>query len=638
MNLGMKKFHKTGVLLLSLALTIVSAGVHNTVHAAEVQGQELRIKVGSKNAEINGSAQTIIQPYQTHGVTMVPLSVFKKAFGADIKLGDGNTVKIMKGKHTITLTLGSPVIWVDGHKLRSEAAPAMLHNTFMAPLRIVASGLGAKLSTGEGGQIIVRLGQDEAADPGGDGGIDIDTGKTRIGNSYYGWTMQYPNGLIPGSSGDESMATFSDSEDTYYLEVHAGSRISETADVDTLMDTLLTSARNSGETVLDQQVFPQAKVPYARIVTTDKDGSMWQERAYYGEGRIYTLYLASQTAKSYKDLQKYDALLNTFEPGFDRADKSVKDLSKVKNGMTTTYNDDFGISLQIPAEWTADSSHSVYTGKDGTTLSIHAASAPAGLTLDSWAAQLQEQSKRMFLPDAYKWGGTTPVEAAGEKALLQKSEYSYGAGWYQEQQLLLINGGYRYLLDYSAPKGLEAGQDRFQDILASLDIDFEGNAEILGSLENYYFLTDTTRSVLKTSNNYQYTVNIPRYWTAVNERYEQSQAEYQFPGGSFRLEADSSSDPDLTIWQLRSYYTEAAKSVKDFTLQGIDNVTLNGAPATVIRIHQSVKGAGQSKQVILFSDGSGQLYRITTTLNDANSTPEQKAAIEKAVQSFKFVK
>ncbi|RUT33229.1 copper amine oxidase N-terminal domain-containing protein [Paenibacillus zeisoli] len=634
----MKIFHRSGVILLSLALTLMTCGVYNAAHAAGVQVQELRLKVGSKNAEINGSAQTIIQPYQTHGVTMVPLSVFKKAFEADIKLGDGNTVKILKGKHTITLTLGSPVIWVDGHKLRSESAPAMLHNTFMAPLRIVASGIGAKLSTGEGGQIVVRLGLDEAADPAGDGGMDIDTGKTRIGNSFYGWTMQYPSGLIPGSSGDESMATFSDSEDTYYLEIHAGSRISETADVDTLMDTLLTSARNSGETVLDQQVFPTAKVPYARIVTTDKDGSMWQERAYYGAGRIYTLYLASQTAKSYKDLQKYDALLNTFEPGFNREDKSIKDLSKVKNGMTETYNDDYGISMQIPAEWTADNSHRVYTGRGGTSLSIHAASAPAGLTLDSWAAQLQEQSKRTFLPEAFKWKGTTVVEASGEKALLQQAEYTYGGIWYQEKQLLLIKGGYRYLLDYSAPKELESGKDRFQDILTSLDIDFEGNAEILGSLEDYYFLSDTTRSVLKTSNNYQYTVSIPLYWTAINERYEQSQAEYQFPGGSFKLEADSSVDPDLTVWQLRSYYTEAAKSIKDFSLQSIDNVTLAGVPATVFRIHQTVNGVPQSKQVILFSDSSGQLYRITTTLNDTNGTPEQKAALEKAVQSFKFAK
>ncbi|WP_433944277.1 stalk domain-containing protein [Paenibacillus sp. SN-8-1] len=632
----MKIVQKTSVILLSLALTLVASGVYNVAYAAEVQ--ELRIKVGSQNAEINGSTQTIIQPYQTHGVTMVPLSVFKKAFGADIKLGDGNTVTILKGKHSIALTLGSPVIWVDGHKLRSEAAPAMLHNTFMAPLRIVASSIGAKVSTEEGGQIIVRLDTQEVADPADDGSIDSDTGKTRIGNSYYGWTMQYPSGLIPGNSGDESMATFSDSEGTYYLEVHAGSRMSETADADTLMDTLLTSAKNSGETVLDQQVVTRAKVPYARIVTTDKDGSMWQERAYYGGGRIYTLYLASQTAKTYKDLRKYDALLDTFEPGFDLADKSVKDLSKVKNGMTETYNDDYGISLQIPAEWTADNSHRVFTGKNGESLSIHVASAPAGLTLDSWATQLQEQYKRTFLPDAYKWGGATQIEAAGEKALLQRAEYTYGSRWYQEKQVMLINGGYRYLLDYSAPRELEAGAEHYQDILASLDIDFEGNTEILGNLEDYHFLLDTTRSVLKASNSYQYTVSIPLYWTAVNERYEQSQTEYQFPGGSFKLEASSSNDLDLTVWQLRSYYNEATKSAKDFTLQGIDNVTLAGAPATVFRIHQTVNGTGQSKQVILFSDSGGQVYQITTTLNDTNSTSEQKAALEKAIQSFKKVK
>ncbi|USB32797.1 copper amine oxidase N-terminal domain-containing protein [Paenibacillus sp. YPG26] len=632
----MRRFQKTSILLLSLALTLVTSGIHNVAYAAEVQ--ELRIKVGSKNAEINGSAQTIIQPYQTHGVTMVPLSIFKKAFGADIKLGDGNTVKILKGKHSISLTLGSPVIWVDGRKIRSEAAPAMLNNTFMAPLRIIASSIGASVSTGEGGQIVVRLKTEEGAEPADNEGIDTDTGKTRIGNSYYGWSMQYPSGLIPGNSSDESVATFSDSEGTYYLEIYARPKMSETADMDTLLDTLLTSASNSGETVLDQQTFEQARNPYARIITMDDDDSIWQERAYYGGGRIYTLYLASRTAKSYKDMQQYDALLDTFEPRFDSSDKSVKDLSTVTDGMVETYNEDFGLSLQIPVEWDADNSDRVFRGRNGESLSIHVASAPAGLTLDSWAGQLRDQHKRTFLPDAYKWGTAVQVEASGDKALLQQAEYTYGNGWYQEKQLMLINGGYRYLIDYTAPKELGSGTDRFQNIVDSLDIDFEGNSEFFGKLEDRRFLLDTTRTVKKSSNRYHYTVNIPLYWTAVNERYDQSQAEYQFPGGSFELEASSTRDLDLAVWQLKNYFNEAAKITRDFSLQGIENVTLAGVPATVFRIHQTVKGVPQSKQVILFSDSDDQVYQITTTLNDTNSTPEQKAALETAVKSFAWMK
>lgn len=630
----MKILKKISVIFLGFMIVVMT--LQHTAEATEKL--ELRVKVGSNEAIVNGVTQTIVKPYQVHGVTMVPLGVFKKAFGAEVRLEDDNAVKLTMGQHTVNLTTGSPVIWVDGVKVKSNAAPAMFQNTLMVPLRLVANGIGAKLLSGNGGDILVQLQPeepDESDEDGEDSGSDVH--KTRIGNSYYGWTISYPTELIPGNSGDESVATFSDNEDTYYLEVHAGLKVETAPDMDTLMDLLVTSAKNSGEIVIDQSSFPQAKVPYARIVTSDKDGALWEGRAYYGGGRLFTLYLSSETAKTYKDLNSYGTLLDSFQPSFDPKDKTIRDLSKVKNDKIEVYNDDYGISLQVPADWNVDNSRMIYTGKNGESLGIYVSSAPSGLTLDSWSDQLQQQDKSKFLPESYQFKGRVASETAGEKALIQEIEFNFGNGWTPAKRALIISGGYRYLLDYTAPKGTETGQGLFRDILSTLDIDFKGNTAIFGNLDNRRFLLDTSKSALKASNNYRYTIAIPLYWTAVNERYEQSQAEYEFTGGSFKLETAPSGDPDLSVWQLKSYYNEMARSTKGFELEGVDQVTLAGVPATVFRIHQIQDGVGQSKQQILFSK-DGSTYKITTTLNDATSTAQQKAALQKAVQSFAWMK
>ncbi|MCZ4142044.1 hypothetical protein BZG17_30090, partial [Escherichia coli] len=83
----MKK-HVMHVLGTAMLTGILTAGLSmpQWASAAEMTTSELRIKTGSTGAYINGNKQTIIKPYQTNGVTMVPVGIFKKAFGSEIRL------------------------------------------------------------------------------------------------------------------------------------------------------------------------------------------------------------------------------------------------------------------------------------------------------------------------------------------------------------------------------------------------------------------------------------------------------------------------------------------------------------------------------------------------------------------------
>ena len=93
------------------------------VWAAEYTTNELRIQAGSTSAYINGSKQAIAKPYKVNGVTMVPVGVFKKAFGSEIRLEKNDVVKVKEGPHTVTLTIGSSIAWVDGVKRRWVPLP-----------------------------------------------------------------------------------------------------------------------------------------------------------------------------------------------------------------------------------------------------------------------------------------------------------------------------------------------------------------------------------------------------------------------------------------------------------------------------------------------------------------------------------
>ena len=84
--------------------------------------------------------------------------------------------------------------------------------------------------------------------------IDNTNGKTRIGNSYYGWSMNYPSWMIVGrGTDDESGSAFNDATGRYYLEVHASSQKAKLIP-DDLLERLLTEVSDSGDVVLHQVI------------------------------------------------------------------------------------------------------------------------------------------------------------------------------------------------------------------------------------------------------------------------------------------------------------------------------------------------------------------------------------------------
>jgi hypothetical protein len=112
--------------------------------------------------------------------------------------------------------------------------------------------------------------------------------------------------------------------------------------------------------------------------------------------------------------------------------------------------------------------------------------------------------------------------------------------------------------------------------------------------------------------------------------------EYGFAGGGFEITAQKDTTAEVIVSNLKRYYNEAsaASSVK---LLGVDQITFAGVPAVSFKVHQVKNGVGYATEEIVFESGD-TAYTIMTTLNDANATEVQQAALARTLSSFELVK
>ncbi|WP_249900993.1 stalk domain-containing protein [Paenibacillus sp. PK3_47] len=621
------------ILPLLLLLTILPV---QKVNAASGRPLELTLKVGSTAAKVNGKNITIQQPFIKNGTVMVPLGVFKKAFGSTVTLEQNDVVKVMYGPHTGAMVIGSTTAWKDGSKMVLTAPPQMVSGVLMVPLRFVAGVLGARITPGDGGGLVISLVPPENEEEIAESSIDSNVGKTRIGNSYYQWSLNYPSGLVVGDSGgNEAIATFVNTENLYYLEIHASPQQSP-VDPEELLDGLVRAAQEGEETILDRTVHPEAKVPYARIVSKDSGGALWEGRQYYADGRLYELYLTDDSAANYKDLDKYASLLNSFQPVFDPADTSIRDLSTVKNGLREGYNEDYGIALHVPADWRMDDQHLLYESGKGSHLLAKVTSAPSGSTLKSWEEELEARIRDSYVSDAYTIRDSVTAEISGEPALVKEIQLGTGDDKSTEYQVLLLKNGYRYYVEYVAAAGQAKDKEKFKEILASIDIDFAAISQNFGRLESDDYTALRSKTVTKSSKTYGYSIKIPRLWTAYQDLFEMQNVDYRFTGGRLQINVNPEGSVEYTAGTLQSYYQNSKKDPDGPLIESVEESVFAGVPATVLTVHQNKGGVPARTQIIVFSKND-LVFTVTVTLNDINATAAQQALIEKTLQSFRLM-
>lgn len=192
-------------------------------HAADTSLQ-VTLQLGSDKVTVNDEELEVSPPYLSNQVTLVPLRVITAAFGADISWnGEEQKVGLEYDGNEISLQIGSKEAVLNGETVQLDTAPELKDGTTMVPLRFISETFGALVGFDKATQTITITGERAStagSAPAETGSIDSDAGKTTIGDSYYGWSIDYPAGLVTDfQSSEGDWVTFTDAKGEYMLDV-----------------------------------------------------------------------------------------------------------------------------------------------------------------------------------------------------------------------------------------------------------------------------------------------------------------------------------------------------------------------------------------------------------------------------------
>jgi hypothetical protein len=632
------KMKTIAVLLIAALLVAFAAPVF--ADQAVKQELEVRLKVGSTQMKVGGQAVKITAPYTASGTIMLPMAVFTQGLGAKLTLKNNKAITLAAAKHTVVVTIGSKTATVDGKKLTLPAVPAIHNGVTFAPIRI-AQWLGANVTTDASTQEIRITATAAGTATPETSGIDSDSGKSQIGDSYYQWSMNYPTGLSQDyQSEDGDALVFRDVKQEYYLgvSVEAAPGTLSTDDKRELMSKYL----ETGETVLDRRtVTGTGNLSYEKLVSKNKLGFIYESRGIQANGYFYIVSFGKKAA-SPSELAPHTAILDSFKPIFNGNDRTLKDLSKIKDGMKTLQNADYGLTVNLPKEWKAndkDYSYPYFETNDAF-LSTQVSSLEAGDTLEAWVKRDTDRFRDVYLEPYRRIDDAKPIVWNGKPALLVKISYANDTkAWWHNYQIYSIQGQYRYYTVFGIAEGQNDQSDTlFDSILHSLKLDYSVVEKNFGLITDDTDLTDRAATVTKTSHAYGYSLALPKFWFGEKKDFEDVQVLYHFPGGMLQVQVipDVKSVPEYMA-QLDKYFSDEQASNPDIHM--VSNTTLTFAGKTAQKFVVEDKSNTDMYPNVdtgYIVEQNGTIYVVEGWYYLANATDFVKNQLETAMNSFAF--
>ena len=327
--------------LVSLIFVIAMAFCVNSVLASE-ERVEITFCVGDETLMINGMHVTVECPYVVgEGVTLVPLRVITEAFGATVDWEDATrTITLTYPDVSIVLQIDNPIAEVNGRKETLLAAPELPTSYTMVPLRFISETFGANVSYDDNTQKITVVKENSQNDSALTGAID----STKIGDSYYKWSMENPIDMqMDTREFDGTYTSFEGEYGYFYILI-----ISTPEDYDFEKDFVNSKASLQGSTLVkaDKNTNePNKKTMHFQAKNQD---SFLNVRYIVTDQYIYVVHgVFDNEATDKKD--EAVRFMDTFDLNFSGSD--IYDLSNVKDNMRKFENEKLKISFNVPEDY-----------------------------------------------------------------------------------------------------------------------------------------------------------------------------------------------------------------------------------------------------------------------------------------------
>ncbi|TYP75772.1 stalk domain-containing protein [Paenibacillus methanolicus] len=599
----------------------------------------VQLSVGSGVVTINGATSAIQKPYQANGTTLVPLSVITKAFGAGLKLEKNKIITLTYNKTKVVLTIGSKTVQVNGKASAIAIAPTVVNNVTMVPLRVIAQAFGAAISTNGKQIIIVGTPAGVSSSAGGQEGstgINVDAGKTSVGDSYFGWSMSYPSDLTMSFQTDNGDATvWSNISENASIIVNIAP-IDQAYTKEEIRDFIFGMTPEDAF-ILEKKTITTGGAEFEKMVVKTRDGWFYEFRAIQQNNRIYIIAAGVKSATR-DGLNKYQSVLDSFKLSFDASNASLKDITKVKDGYMVVADQDYGLTMQTPADWVRDD-ESPYPdfGNEDYSFTFRVYSAVSGQTLEQWVTKERTDLEAYFAANYIRNVSESTIEIGNGPARVLSFEYTYDQKeWFTNHEIYYIEDEHKYMASYFYPSNIAvAGDVLYKQIAPTLEIDTESVDANFSEIED---TSDSTATVTKTSRKYGYSITLPETWFGIEKDFEQSMVQYGTPYGIFVIdiadEGMSASDFSRVLPQYvanSSEMTSAGATVKDNT-----QFTVNGRTfyKIVIEVPRPDEDLNPYVSTYYVTEKNGKVAVMMTTIYMANDTPANREKIENVVKSF----
>ena len=602
---------------------------------------DIRLKVGSGQMTVNGEAVKVQAPYQKNGATFVPLSVLTKTFGASLQLQNNKIITLTQGSHKVVLTIGSKTEKVDGKSVTLSAAPEIVKGYTMVPIRVLEA-FGAKVGYNSSTKEVHITGDKYVSPSASAGGIDTDAGKSKIGDSFFKWSMNYPTGLAQtyqSTSGDS--ITFEDVKQDFYLAIDVSEQ-PDSMDADEQLD-LLKDYMYDDETILDTKPVKLAGGTFQRLVTKSSDGYYYEYRGIQANQNFYMLTISKQ-AKSLSEFASAAAkLLDSFRPEFDANNASLKDLTRIHDGSVTFEDESYGLRLDLPYGWEKDE-YGYYDNaddsglgfyNDSSTLRITVHSLQPGDTLTDWMNRYVQSFKNEYVASVRTEPTVNDIVWNGVPAKLLSYTLRIGSGKpVQENDIMAVSGSYKFLVELGTlSEQTNANDAVLKRLTDGLKIDFGQVERSFGDIPDPLDTISSTAVVTKSSKDYGFSFSVPKRWK-LEDSSDTEAGFFIFTGPGILFSTYAIDDPGMSVAELIDSQLEFLE-MEDMELVDRTPVTIDGAQGYRISLRETGATNGLSDiEKFNIVEKNGTVYMIGGSLAGENQTDFNLKQFDDAINSL----
>jgi serine protease Do len=478
--------------------------------------------------------------------------------------------------------------------------------------------------------------------------IDADRGKTRIGDSYFGWSMKYPAGLVKQNQSDDGdSVTFMDAKGEFMLNLDVESKQSNDLSASALLNKL--AGQGGSDSILERQYVKQEEGPSYGKLVGKTGGAYIQVRAYLHDSRIYYLSLYVSEEEIYKSPFKqnsYNDLLNSFQLSFDKEDEALKDISVYSDG-DTTYTNGYGLSLDLPSGWSSSyyGGDSTYSNEDfSQRISVDVSSASSGDTLKEWVGRELAEFESTYASDYREVGEMKEVTLAGTPAI--EIGYSYTMGGEDERKngysIHMIKDKYKYEINISYDQDESADEiaKLIETITSSVHIDKELMDSELGFIQDLDELLDKNQTVAFKNEKYKYELDVPEIWSSYSFDFSDEDEEYvsfNFTGGSLTIDVDTKTSFEDAVKEEDEFQKTSTENDSEYKVTATNESLFGGASVKKYVVHYAHDDIPYQETLYIIRKND-LTYKVTLSINEAVRTEENEARLNKAFESLTFLK